>query len=161
MSEEKLNPNRPAEPLKMEPMPPPSALYIVDRDGQNLVRLTNASGGPDTNNNYQPSSSFPFDLYSDTDRWYSVEYSPAFGWRLIVTDARNNNPTTVSSAARVILQNNTMTLIVPKGEFLVPNPTYRVTSYQHTGDFGRTNPWSGDLHPPVGEPLNEFGDSLQ
>ena len=29
MSEEKLNPNRPAEPLKMEPMPPPSTLYIV------------------------------------------------------------------------------------------------------------------------------------
>lgn len=29
MSEEKLNPNRPAEPVKMEPMPPPSALYIA------------------------------------------------------------------------------------------------------------------------------------
>lgn len=37
-----------------------SALYIVDRDGQNPIRLTRANGGPDTTNNYQPNFS-PFD----------------------------------------------------------------------------------------------------
>lgn len=37
-----------------------SALYIVNRDGQNLVRLTNASGGPEAADSYQPNFS-PFD----------------------------------------------------------------------------------------------------
>lgn len=37
-----------------------SALYAMDRDGQNIVRLDNANGGPDTTDNYQPNFS-PFD----------------------------------------------------------------------------------------------------
>lgn len=112
------------------------------------------------NNNFVPASSFPFDLFSDTDRWYSVEYSAALGWRMVVTDARNSNPTSVASAARAVIRDNSLILWVPRNEFVVDSPAYRVTAYRHTGDFGRNDPWSGDLHPPVGEPLNEFGDRV-
>ena len=37
-----------------------SALWMMDREGGNLVRLDNANGGPDTSDNYQPNFS-PFD----------------------------------------------------------------------------------------------------
>lgn len=38
----------------------PSALYAVNPDGTDVVRLTKANGGPDTTDNYQPNFS-PFD----------------------------------------------------------------------------------------------------
>lgn len=109
----------------------------------------------DPNNNYVPAAQYARDFYRDTDRWYSVEYSPATGWVLEVTDARGGNFRPTPSAARVIIRENVVMLVVPRSEFPDPNPTFRVTSFTHTGDFGFNPPydWSGDLWPFLDDPL--------
>jgi len=106
-------------------------------------------------NNYVPSASFPNDFFKGTDRWYEVRYTPATGWSLVVTDARNGAFLTVSSAATAVISDNTITLVVPASEFQVQRPTYRVTAFCHLGDFGIPAPhdWSGDLSPSVAEGL--------
>ncbi len=108
-------------------------------------------------NNFDPHPNFPFDLYQNTDRWYSLEYSPISGWQLIVSRARGSI-SRVNSAARVVIRDNVLTLAVPLSEFEVENPLYRLTSYRHKGDFGLNPPfnWSGDLEPAVGQPLLEI-----
>ena len=95
---------------------------------------------------------------SDSDRWYEATYSPSEGWKLKVTDARNNNFTEIASAARVIISENAFVLVVPASEFSVAEPAYRVTAFCHEGDFG-LNPgsfWSADVEPPVAEGLAPF-----
>ncbi len=119
--------------------------FVFDSDGN-------------TFNNYTPPAAFDNDFFRDTDRWYAVTYSPQAGWSLAVTDATNGNLTAVASAARVIIRDNTMLLVVPVTEFAVPNPAYRVTSFAHNGDWGLNPPhtWSGDPTPTVHEPLATF-----
>lgn len=120
--------------------------FVFDADGN-------------TSNNYQGSGDFENDFYDDTDRWYSVEYTPAGGWQLKVTDARNGfGFQQVASAARVIIHESVMLLAVPTSEFADPTPRYRVTAFAHHGDYGMNDPfyWSGDLHPTVAEGLDEL-----
>jgi hypothetical protein len=121
-------------------------------------------------NNYVPPPAFANDFYGGTDRWYSVEYDPVGGWRLVVTDARSDASavapsavhaiTVVPSAARAIIVDNAIGLFVPKSEFAVDLPAYRVTAFEHGGDFGipPPNDWSGDLSPTVAEGLATFPD---
>ena len=74
----------------------------------------------DTTNNYVPDPAFENDFFRDSDRWYEATYSPSEGWKLKVTDARNNNFTEIASAARVIISENAFVLVVPASEFSVP-----------------------------------------
>ena len=107
-------------------------------------------GSPD--NNYTPDSAFPADFFAGTDFWFDVQYNPAAGWFLFVTD-----PTTfarLSSAVRVIISSNAMILVVPISEFPATKLSYRVTSFKHMGGFGLDgDAWTGDVFPPVDEPL--------
>lgn len=104
-------------------------------------------------NNWVPHPDFPGDVYQGTDQWYSAEYTPQGGWRLIVSKIIAGNITPMASDARMVIANESLVLVVPKSEFASDNPGYRVTSYEHMGDYGNTNPWSGDVHPKVDEPL--------
>ena len=110
-----------------------------------------ADGDPD--NNYVPLAQFANDFYQGTDLWYSVEYSPAGGWNLIVTDARNNTFSSVASAARAIISGNTIVLAVPYSEFSAETVWFRLTSFRHSGDYGQNPPydWSSDYHPRLDE----------
>ena len=117
--------------------------FVFDQDGVST-------------NNYVTADN---DFFNDSDRWYELNYTNANGWRLTVKDATDGAITEIASAARVILKNNAMVLVVPASEFAVPDPAYRVSTFCHTGDFGRTPPayaWSGDLHPRVAEGLQQI-----
>ena len=116
--------------------------FVFDSDGN-------------TANNYTTANN---DFFNDTDQWYVMSYTDAGGWVLTVSTAFDGNITEVASAARVIIKDNAMTLLVPASEFAVPDPDYRVTAFCHNGDFGINPPynWSGDLHPPVADGLETF-----
>ncbi|MCK5942854.1 MAG: hypothetical protein KAI24_12835 [Planctomycetes bacterium] len=103
-------------------------------------------------NNYVPSPSFPNDFFADTDRWYELNYTPTNGWTLTCkVVGPGNTITTTPSAARAILRGDTVVMVVPRSEFVVANPPFRVTTFAHTGDFGQNPPftWSGDPTPAV------------
>lgn len=116
--------------------------FVFDSDGN-------------TANNYSPANN---DFFKDTDKWYVMSYDDTAGWVLTVSTAFDGLVTEVASAARVIIRDNAMTLLVPASEFAVSDPAYRVTAFCHNGDFGINPPfdWSGDLHPPVADGLEPF-----
>jgi hypothetical protein len=124
----------------------PTAVYqyafVFDSDGN-------------TANNYTTADN---DFFNDTDKWYVMSYTDAGGWVLTVSTAFDGTIVEVASAARVIIKDNAMTLLVPTSEFAVSDPGYRVTAFCHNGDFGINPPhnWSGDLHPPVADGLETF-----
>jgi hypothetical protein len=115
-------------------------------------------------NNYQASASFPNDFFDGTDRWYVVSYGASSGWTMQVSQVTSGAPAVVPSAARIVLVDELMVLIVPASEFSIAEPPYRSTAFWHTGDFGRNPPhtWSGDVEPPVAEGLSTeyFSDTL-
>ena len=114
--------------------------FVFDSDG-------------DEGNNWVPIPQYANDYFQDTDRWYAVEYTPASGWRLNVTAAGKQLP--AGSAARAIIRENTLTLVVPRTEFASPYPVFRLTAFRHSGDYGQNPPydWSADYHPRLDEPL--------
>jgi hypothetical protein len=69
-----------------------------------------------------------------------------------------NQTTQVRSAARAIIKDDGIVLVVPAAEFVVARPAWRATSFVHQGDFGLNPPfvWSGDLMPPVAAGLNQM-----
>lgn len=75
-----------------------------------------------------------------------------------VTDAHNNNFTPVNSAARIVFTDRLVALIVPASEFSVPNPRYRVTAFNHAGDYCANLPrdCGGDIEPAVADGLKEY-----
>ncbi|MCB2224162.1 MAG: hypothetical protein KQH83_08305 [Actinobacteria bacterium] len=116
--------------------------FVFDTDG-------------DPANDYQASAAFPNDTFDGTDLWYDVEYSPENGWMLGVIDP-SAGFATVPSAARVVIVDYGMLLVVPVSEIGDPSVArYRVTAFRHLGDWGMSPPyaWNGDAVPPVGEPL--------
>lgn len=114
--------------------------FVFDSDGN-------------SGNNWVPLPQFANDYFQDTDLWFAVEYSPFSGWRLNVTSAGKQSP--ASSAARAIIKDNTITLVVPRSEFASSTPTFRLTSFRHSGDYGQNPPydWSADYHPRLNEAL--------
>ncbi|MCR9246794.1 MAG: hypothetical protein NXI31_17310 [bacterium] len=110
-------------------------------------------------NNYVASPNFPNDFFAGTDRWYELNYTPANGWTLRCrVVGPGNSVNTVASAAHVIVRGDTMLLLVPRSEFAVARPPFRVTTFCHTGDYGIPAPhdWSGDPTPTVAEPLHAW-----
>lgn len=115
----------------------------------------------DAKNNYVPPAQYKNDLFGGTDKWYEVLYTPTGGWTLKVRDIRKTVHL-VSSAARVLITHKTMVLMVPRSEFEVATPKYRVTSFRHSGDWGKNPPhdWDGDLDPRVGDPLAQVSSTV-
>lgn len=109
----------------------------------------------DPSNNYVAPPEYPGDFFDDTDRWYAVTYDPAKGWALTVSIIVDGEVRGASSQARMIVQGNTMTLLVPRIEFHEPCPSYRMTAFAHEGDYGLRPPYvfSADVEPLVGQPL--------
>lgn len=119
--------------------------FVFDQDGNSA-------------NNYVPLPQFQGDYFRGTDKWYAVEYTPANGWTLKVTDARGGGFVQVPSAARAVISGKTIVLSVPASEFSVPDPAYRISSFRHSGDFGQNPPhdWSADYDPAPQAPLRTF-----
>ena len=116
--------------------------FVFDADGVEL-------------NNYQPGAQYPNDFFKGTDRWYVAGYDPAKGWTLQVTDASGGTTKPLASAARVIIKDNAMVLVVPAAEFKVAKPKFRLTAFRHGGDYGMKAPydWDGSLLPAVADGL--------
>jgi len=118
--------------------------------------------GVDSNDYTEPNVNY----YTGTDRWYEMTYTNAQGWRLrvytatssILTAEIEHTITEVESAARVIMSENAMLLLVPADEFETSEPDYRVTAFIHDGDFGIPPPhsWSGNPEPRVVEGLQAY-----
>lgn len=106
----------------------------------------------------QTTPRFPNDFFQGSDRWYEAKYAPGAGWTLTASDVRSNKPVAVSSAARVVIKDNVMVLVVPTSEFKVPKPKYRVTVFRHTGDFGINPPhnYGGSIWPAVADGLSAY-----
>ena len=119
--------------------------FVFDADGEEA-------------NNYQATEAFPNDFFQGTDRWYAAGCDPAAGWQLQVTDASGEWPQEAPTNARIVIAGSTMVLVVPGAEFEVPEPDFRVTAFQHAGDWGTTPPhdWSGDVEPPMSSGLAAF-----
>lgn len=111
-----------------------------------------------TTNNYQPAAAYPNDFFKDTDRWYQANYQPTTGWSLTANTAINGVVTEVPTDARVIIRGNVILLIAPATEFGVSMPSFRVTSFRHTGDYGIPEPhdYDGSVWPAVADGLQIF-----
>lgn len=118
--------------------------FVFDSDG-------------DPNNNYRAPPAYPNDFFDATDRWYVASYSPQAGWKIEVSAASASSITPVSSDARIVIHDQTLQLLVPASELATSCPGYRFTAFTHLGDYGQQPPydWSGDVEPPVGEPLEK------
>ncbi len=105
-------------------------------------------------NNYQANAQYADDLFKNTDRWYEANYAPASGWALKTSTALNGNIQPATSAARVIIAGNSITLVLPASEVASKAP-YRLTAFRHTGDYGINPPYNydGSVWPAVGQPL--------
>lgn len=117
--------------------------FVLDSDG-------NAA------NDFKPLPAFPNDFWKGTDRWYQIDYTDAGGWTLKVSQVdSSNNVTEVASAARAIVVNDSIVMVVPKSEVPGPGAKWRASSFVHQGDFGVGAPylWSGDVEPTVASPL--------
>ena len=107
---------------------------------------------------YTPPATMPNDFFRGTDLWYEALYDPAQGWSMQVRSAGTGAPMSVPSKARLIIEKNVITAVIPAAEIAVPEPSYRVTAFRHAGRRGTRAPydWSGDIEPPLDEPPATF-----
>jgi len=110
--------------------------------------------------NYTPPPEWWNDYFRGTDRWYRLTRDPSTvvlgsRWKLEAFDAIGSSFSPRQTAARVIIRDGVLLLLVPLSEFDVDPPPYRVTAFKHTGDFGVEPPhaWSGDYYPEIHEAL--------
>ena len=122
--------------------------FVFDSDG-------------DTTNNYEASESFPNDFFDGTDIFYVLAYTPQTGWELTGTDVRGERRD-IATGARAVIRGDSIMMLVPASEIDLEQPSYRLTAFRHTGDFGLNPPndWDADVVPPVDQPLIQFGEQL-
>jgi len=112
----------------------------------------------DTTNNYVPSEAYPNDFWAGTDLWYQLRDTPNVEWEVLVHDHQLRSG--IPSNARFVIAGSELGLFVPVSELQLPDSTFRVTSFSHTGDWGATGVWSGDYYPQVGEPLEPVSTTV-
>lgn len=118
--------------------------FVFDADGSPI-------------NNYQADPAYPNDWYQDTDTWYEATYNPSNGWSGSARVVSDSMPLTLSdSAARFVIVDNAVFLLVPADELGSSEPDYRITAFRHPGDWGFGGDWSGDVEPPVIDGLAPF-----
>ena len=112
-------------------------------------------------NDYEPSPAYPNDFFQETDTWYMVNVggtdAPTLS-RTVVQD--DNSLTSTTTQARVVIRDDTMVAVIPADEFSCAEPSFRVTAFRHTGDWGMgaDHDWSGDTEPPVDQGLAVWPD---
>ena len=106
-----------------------------------------ADGIAETGWPYDPD--FPDDWYQSTDRIYELYHLPERGWFPWVYDATEGYPVKFEgSQARFIAADDTLSLLVPRSELAAEDPSFRVTSICHEGDWGYDGgAWTGDIEP--------------
>lgn len=115
--------------------------FVLDLDGE-------------PGNNYEASPNYPADFFDGTDRWYQLSGSPGGAWTLGATDVVDGAPMSRPSGAHVVVSGANLLLLLPESEFGAASaPGIRFTTFEHAGDWGATEPWTGDLYPIVGAPL--------
>lgn len=88
----------------------------------------------DPANNWQYQGDFDWDFFRDTDRWYQVQFDAASGaWSMDVVDLAATGA--VSSAARVLIDGDTIIWVIPASEFAAETPLVRVSAFRHDGTF--------------------------
>ncbi|HWB77379.1 MAG TPA: hypothetical protein VG755_20570 [Nannocystaceae bacterium] len=113
--------------------------FVFDVDGE-------------TGNNYHAAEPYPADFFDDTDLWIQLRGAPGVGWSLEVLDASDGAFTPIVVDAVVRIDEDRAYLSLPTN-LLTSVSEVRFTAFRHSGDYGLSDPWSGDVVPPVGEPL--------
>ncbi len=114
--------------------------FVFDTDGQ-------------AKNNYVPGPQYPADFFADTDLWlYSVHVAGEawYTWASSAAAGFANVP----SSERIIIVGDVIALVVDEDEIDGTSASWRMTAFRHLGDYGASMPWSGDVVPPVGDPLS-------
>ena len=108
-------------------------------ESTSLVYAAVLESDGDTANDWVAQPPFDWDLFQQTDRWYQVVYDhQADRWSLVVTQVEPGPPqtqTTVPSAARVVVDGQQISFLIPRGELSGAFPTVRMTSFGHGGMF--------------------------
>ena len=79
----------------------------------------------------------------------------------MAVDSRNNDIKEIPTEARAVVLGNTLVVVIPTGEFPIPNPKFRFVIFCHEGDFGfQGGAWSADVQPTPeqGGPLVQVVD---
>jgi MYXO-CTERM domain-containing protein len=122
--------------------------FVFDSDG-------------DPNNNLVAVPPFTGDFFQGTDFWLVLDYTPFTGWFLNVVELRNGIPQPIDGLARVVIDGNSMTALIPKSSLPAAAPGYRVTVHCHQGDFGEVLPTNADTEPAVEQPLRVVAEQAE
>jgi hypothetical protein len=122
--------------------------FVLDSDGS-------------VTNNWKARPTYPNHFWQGTDRWYEIRYNQkdtpgAWSFRVWQVDA-TGKASQVASAARAIIVEDAIVLVVPKSEIPGPSATWRTTTFVHqTDDLGGISPflWSGDVEPAISKPMH-------
>jgi len=96
----------------------------------------------DPANDWQFYPPFDFDLFQGTDRWYQLAWDHSTQqWSLDVTqvDTSLSTGSYAGSAARVVIQGDTIVFFIPASEFEIELPPYRLTSFGHDGAYSESD----------------------
>lgn len=107
-------------------------------------------GDPD--NNYEPGPAYPSDFFADSDLWLYTVHPAGEDWYTWASSAAEGF-TNVPSSERIIVIDDFVVLVIDGDEVDATTASWRMTAFRHLGDYGASLPWSGDVVPPVGEPL--------
>ena len=86
----------------------------------------------DAANDFVPS--FDWDFFQGADRWYQL-MTGATGYEISVIQWTGDSTVPFSSAARAVIQGDTVVWFIPADEFTSSTPLYRVSAFRHDGTF--------------------------
>ena len=96
----------------------------------------------DSANDWQFFPPYDFDLFQGADRWYQLIWDHnAQLWSLDVSrvDTSQSIGPYMGSAARVVVQGDTIVFFIPASEFELELPPYRLTSFGHDGAYSESD----------------------
>ncbi|MBK8237806.1 MAG: caspase family protein [Deltaproteobacteria bacterium] len=114
--------------------------FVFDTDG-------------DASNDYVPGPQYPADFFAGTDLWLYTVHVAGDGWTTWAASAAAGFAT-VPSSERIVIAGDVVALVVDEDEIHGDAGSWRMTAFRHLGDYGAAMPWSGDVVPPVGDPLS-------
>lgn len=107
-------------------------------------------------NDWQAQPPFTNDFFQGTDLWIQATYDPATGWAMEAARIEGGSSIVpYESAARIVIDGETIYAIIPTEELGGDCPRARLTAFSHGGDFGLQPPytWSGDNELPISQPM--------
>ncbi|MBX7083600.1 MAG: caspase family protein [Nannocystaceae bacterium] len=113
--------------------------FVFDTDG-------------DPSNDYVPGPQYPADFFAGSDLWLYTLHNAGEGWYTWGASAAVGFAN-VPSSERILIADDVVALIVDQDEIGGDAASWRMTAFRHLGDGGAAMPWSGDVVPPVGDPL--------